>query len=87
MDIVTWIVVGLVAGVLASYLIGGIGYGLPGDILIGIAGSFVGSFLFRQFGWHSPFKGLGGVIFIAFVGAAVVLVLARLLAGRRPVAR
>ncbi len=83
MEILMWIVVGLIAGVLASYVVGGVGHGLVGDILIGIAGSLVGGFLFRKMGWHAPLTGLGGVIFVAFVGALLLLVAARLLAGRR----
>ena len=42
MDILTWLIVGLVAGVLASLIMGGTGYGIVGDIIIGIAGAFVG---------------------------------------------
>lgn len=78
MDILTWIIVGLVAGVLASFVAGG-GYGLLGDIVIGIIGAFVGGWLFRQLGWSSPFGGLVGTIFVAFVGAVVLLLLLRLI--------
>jgi uncharacterized membrane protein YeaQ/YmgE (transglycosylase-associated protein family) len=79
MDILTWIIVGLVAGVLASLVMGG-GYGIIGDIIIGIVGAFVGGWIFRQLGWHSPFGGrLAGTIFIAFIGAIVLLFLLRLI--------
>ena len=78
MDFVTWLVVGLVAGVLASFVMGG-GYGLIGDIVIGIIGAFVGGWLFRQLGVSSPISGLGGTIFVAFIGAIVLLFLLRLL--------
>jgi uncharacterized membrane protein YeaQ/YmgE (transglycosylase-associated protein family) len=77
MDILTWIIVGLVAGVLASLVVGG--YGLIADIIIGIVGAFVGGWIFRQFGWHTPFRGLAGTIFIAFIGALVLLVILRLI--------
>lgn len=73
MDFLTWIIVGLVAGVLASLVMGGTGYGLIGDIIIGIAGAFVGGWLFTQLGVTSPFGGLAGVIFVAFIGAVVLL--------------
>ena len=43
MDILTWLIVGLVAGLLASLIVGGSGYGILGDIVAGIAGAFVGS--------------------------------------------
>ena len=73
MDIVTWIIVGLVAGVLAGLLVGGVG--LIGDIIVGIAGAFVGGWIFRQLGVSTPFSGLAGTIFTAFVGAVVLLFL------------
>ncbi len=79
MDLLTWILVGLIAGVLASFLMGGIGYGLIGDILIGIVGAFFGAWLFTQLGIASPFEGLPGTIFVAFIGAVVLLFLLGLL--------
>ena len=79
MSLLTWLVVGLVAGVLASILMGGTGYGLIGDIIIGIVGAFVGGWLFSRLGVHSPFGGLAGTIFVAFVGAVVLLFILRLI--------
>ena len=79
MDLLTWIVVGLIAGVLASLVMGGTGYGLIGDIIIGIVGAFVGGWLFRQLGVNTPFAGLAGTIFVAFIGAVVLLFVLRLL--------
>lgn len=73
MDILTWLIVGLVAGVLAALLVGGVG--LVGDIVIGIVGAFVGGWLFRQLGITTPFGGLAGTIFTAFIGALILLVL------------
>lgn len=81
MDIVTWLVVGLVAGVLASLVVGGVG--LVGDIICGIVGAFVGGWIFRQLGVGSPMSGLGGVIFTAFIGAIVVLFVVHLVSGRK----
>jgi len=78
MDILTWLIVGLVAGLLASFVVGG-GFGLLGDIVIGIIGAFVGGWLFRQLGWSTPFGGLAGTIFVAFIGAIVLLLLLRLI--------
>jgi uncharacterized membrane protein YeaQ/YmgE (transglycosylase-associated protein family) len=80
-DILTWIIVGLVAGVLASLVMGGSGYGLIGDIIIGIVGAFVGGWIFRTLGAGSPFGGLAGVIFVAFIGAVVLLFILRLIRG------
>src|SRR5512146_772847 len=78
MGILTWIIVGLVAGVLASFVMGGTGYGLIGDIIIGIIGAFVGNWIFGHLGAGVPFGGLGGIIFVAFIGAVVLLFLLRL---------
>jgi len=80
-DIVTWLIVGLVAGVLASLVVGGVG--LVGDIIVGIIGAFVGGWIFRQLGVTAPFGGLAGVIFTAFIGAVVLLFILHLVAGRR----
>ena len=81
MDLITWLIVGLVAGVLASLVMGGVG--LIGDIVIGIVGAFVGGWLFRQLGVTTPFGGLAGTIFTAFIGAVVLLFLLRLVTRRR----
>jgi uncharacterized membrane protein YeaQ/YmgE (transglycosylase-associated protein family) len=83
MDIVTWLIVGLVAGLLASLLVGGVGYGILGDIVIGILGAVIGGWVFTRFQIHSPFSGIGGTIFIAFIGAVILLAILRLLR-RRP---
>jgi len=81
MDILTWIIVGLVAGVLASLVVGGSGYGIIGDIIVGVVGAFVGGVVFREAGWHAPWSGLAGTIFIAFIGAVLLLVVLRLIRG------
>lgn len=81
MDLFTWLIVGLIAGVLASLLVGGVG--LIGDIIVGIVGAFVGGWIFRQLGVSTPFAGLAGVIFTAFIGAVVLLFLLHIVAGRR----
>ena len=83
MGIIAWIVVGLIAGLLAKLII-------PGDdpggiiitVLIGIAGAFVGGFVFSLFGG----TGLTGFsiwsILVATVGAIILLLIYRLIAGR-----
>ena len=83
MDLLTWIVVGLVAGVLASLVMGGTGFGIIGDIIIGIVGAFVGGWLFRSLGVTTPMGGLAGVIFVAFIGAMVLIFVLRLIRGGR----
>jgi uncharacterized membrane protein YeaQ/YmgE (transglycosylase-associated protein family) len=81
MDLLTWIIVGLIAGVLASLLVGSAG-GIIIDIVVGVVGAFVGGWLFHAAGWHAPFTGLAGTIFIAFVGAVILLVVLHLIRGR-----
>jgi uncharacterized membrane protein YeaQ/YmgE (transglycosylase-associated protein family) len=78
--ILTWLLVGLIAGVLASLVVGS-GYGLLGDIIIGIVGAFIGGWIFTGLHWHAPLGGLAGTIFVAFVGAVVLLVILRLVHG------
>ncbi|MHB1073567.1 MAG: GlsB/YeaQ/YmgE family stress response membrane protein [Gemmatimonadaceae bacterium] len=82
MDLLTWLIVGLVAGVLASLVMGG-GFGLIGDIIIGIIGAFLGAWIFRTLGVASPLGGLAGTILVAFIGAVVLLFLLRLVSRRR----
>ena len=86
MDILTLLIVGLVAGVLASMVVGGVGYGVLGDIVVGIAGAFIGSYVFVRAGWHTPWVGLPGTIFVAFVGAVILLAIIHLVhrSYRRP---
>jgi len=78
MGILTWLIVGLVAGVLASFVMKG-GFGLLGDIIIGILGAIIGGWIFGKMGWNAPGGGLIGTIFVAFIGAVVLLLLLRLI--------
>ena len=78
MDILTWLIVGLIAGVLASMVVGN-GYGIIGDIVVGIVGAFIGGYVFRAAGWHAPWGGLAGTIFVAFIGAVLLLVVLRII--------
>lgn len=83
MDILTWLIVGLIAGVLAGLVVGG--YGLLADIVVGIVGAFIGGFIFRAAGWNAPWGGLAGTIFVAFIGAVVLLLILHLFNRRRTV--
>jgi uncharacterized membrane protein YeaQ/YmgE (transglycosylase-associated protein family) len=82
MDLLTWLIVGLVAGLLASYAVGGIGYGLLGDIVVGIIGAIFGGWLFGALNLPTPFSGLASAIFVAFIGAVILLLILRALAPR-----
>jgi len=73
-----WLVIGLIAGWLASAVVGG-GFGLVGDIVVGIVGAFIGGFIFRGLHVHVPWGGIPGTIFVAFIGALVLLVILRLI--------
>lgn len=78
MNILTWLVVGLIAGVLASLVMGGTGFGIIGDIIIGIVGAFIGGWLFGAMGVAVPLGGIAGTILVAFIGAVVLLFIIRL---------
>ena len=82
MDLLTWLIVGLVAGLLASFVMGGTGLGLIGDIIIGICGAFVGGWVLRALHVNIPVSGIGGTILVAFIGAVLLLFIIRIL--RRP---
>lgn len=85
MDILTLLLVGLVAGLLASWVVGGIGYGIVGDIVVGIIGAFLGSWLFRVLHIRNPVEGLPGTILVAFIGSVVLLVIIRAIRPRRSI--
>jgi uncharacterized membrane protein YeaQ/YmgE (transglycosylase-associated protein family) len=70
-------VVGLVAGWLAGKIVRGTGFGIIGDIVVGIAGAFVASFLFPKLGIHIG-TGLISEIIYSAIGAIVLLLIVRL---------
>ena len=72
----SWAVVGLLVGWLAGVVLKGGGYGLIGDLVLGLAGGIVGGWIFYALG-VSPGGGVLPAIFIAFVGAALVIVAQR----------
>ena len=76
-SILIWAFIGLIAGWLASAVVGG-GYGVLGDIVVGIVGAFIGGLIFNGLHVGSPFAGIAGTIFVAFIGACVLLLLIRL---------
>ena len=83
MSIITWIVLGLVAGWLASMLMRGGGYGIIGDIILGIVGALVGGFLSSALlGVDVSGFNFTSVV-IATVGAILVIAIARALTPAR----
>jgi uncharacterized membrane protein YeaQ/YmgE (transglycosylase-associated protein family) len=88
MSILAWIVVGLIAGWLAGKVTRGSGFGLLGDIILGIVGALVGGFLATNvFGMGDAISGINiTTLIVAFLGAVIVVVVVGLLSGRRRVA-
>ncbi len=76
--IITWIIVGGIAGLLAEWLIGGIHAGCIGTVIVGILGAFIGGWIFSQLGISVGAPGWVSSIITAFVGAAVLLLIIRL---------
>jgi len=83
MSILAWLVLGLISGYIASKLVNKTGEGVLVDIVLGIIGAFVGGWLFNAIG-HSGVTGLNIYsMFVAVVGAVVVLVVYHALFRRR----
>jgi uncharacterized membrane protein YeaQ/YmgE (transglycosylase-associated protein family) len=83
MGIISWLILGLIAGFIGSKLVNKRGDGLILDIVLGIVGAFVGGFIFHLLG----FAGVSGLnlwsMLVAVIGAVVVLVIYHAVAGRR----
>lgn len=77
MDILYWIVVGLIAGWLAGMVMKGSGYGIVADIVLGIVGGIVGGWLFGSIAGREP-TGLIGSIVVAAIGAIILVFISRL---------
>jgi uncharacterized membrane protein YeaQ/YmgE (transglycosylase-associated protein family) len=83
-----WLIVGAIAGWLASIVMKTNGQqGLLMDIVVGIVGALIGGFLFNQFGAAGTTGFNIWSIFVAFVGAIVLLAVLRLMGGRRTFSR
>jgi uncharacterized membrane protein YeaQ/YmgE (transglycosylase-associated protein family) len=72
--------VGIVAGWLAGRVMEGGGFGLIGDLLVGLLGAFIGDWLLPRVGVHLG-VGIVASIINAFIGAVVLLLILRLLSG------
>jgi len=83
MSIIAWLILGLIAGFIASKLYAGSGQGIVIDIVLGIVGAVVGGFLFNMLGG----AGVTGFnlysMFVAVIGAVVVLWIYHAVTGRR----
>lgn len=78
MDFLWFIVVGLIAGWLAGLVMKGGGYGILGNIVIGVIGALIGGWVFGLLGLGAG-GGMIGSILVAFVGAVILIFLARLI--------
>jgi uncharacterized membrane protein YeaQ/YmgE (transglycosylase-associated protein family) len=77
--LVWWIVVGLIAGFLAGLVMRGGGFGIVGDIVVGILGAIIGGFVAGLLGLGA--SGFVGSIIIAFLGACLLIALLRAFSG------
>lgn len=81
MGLLWFLIIGAIAGWLAGQFMKGSGFGLLGDIIVGVIGALLGGWLFGQLGlW--PGGGLLGSLIVAFVGAIILLFLVRLIKRR-----
>ena len=78
-----WIVVGLIAGAIAARVVAGRGFGCIADIIVGIVGALIGGWLIGAlFGVEGTVGFLGSIV-VAFIGAALLLSVLKLLSGGR----
>jgi uncharacterized membrane protein YeaQ/YmgE (transglycosylase-associated protein family) len=85
MGILAWIVVGLIAGWLAGEVMSGDGYGLIGNLIIGIVGAVLGGFVAGElFNVTDPLTGFNlTTLIVAFLGSILLIIILRALTGRR----
>lgn len=82
MEPITWVVAGLIVGWLAGTMMKGSGYGLVGDIVVGLVGAVAGAWLFAFVVPADQRNGVVGPIIVAAISAVVFVALARLLTRR-----
>jgi uncharacterized membrane protein YeaQ/YmgE (transglycosylase-associated protein family) len=86
-NILAWVIVGGIAGWLASLVVRGGGMGIVGDVIVGIIGALIGGFVLSlllpgTFG----FTGFNfGSLIVAFIGAVILLFVVKFFAGRRAI--
>jgi uncharacterized membrane protein YeaQ/YmgE (transglycosylase-associated protein family) len=80
LDLLGWIIIGALAGLIAGNLQRGRGFGCLGNIILGIVGAYVGGWLFSQLGVRENLGWIGSLV-VATIGAAIVLFIADLMFG------
>lgn len=83
-DVIGWIIIGLIAGWLASMIMGRGGYGIVGDIVVGLVGALIGGFLANLFNFgrlnaNDPIS--WGSLVLSLIGAIVLIAALRALSG------
>jgi uncharacterized membrane protein YeaQ/YmgE (transglycosylase-associated protein family) len=78
-----WIIVGLIAGAIAARVVAGRGFGCIADIVVGVAGAIIGGFLLSSLFGMTGNVGFFGSIVVAFIGAAALLAVLKLVSGGR----
>ena len=84
MSIIAWIVLGLVAGWLAGMIMRGGGYGIIGDIVLGVVGALIGGWITSAVLGRDMVNGFNvETLIVAVIGAIVLIAISRLFTGRR----
>ena len=85
MGLLAWLIGGLIAGWLAGQVMKGGGYGLVGDIVVGVVGALIGGFLGSSlFGIQNAVNGINITsILVAFIGALILIAVLRMVSGNR----
>ena len=78
-----WIVVGLISGAVAARVVAGRGFGCIADIIVGMAGAIIGGYLLGAIFHMTGTVGFFGSIVVAFIGAAALLAVLKLVSGGR----
>ena len=79
---ISWIIIRLIAGFLAAKLMRGAGYGIIGDIVVGLVGAFIGGFIVRLI-WPNADAGFFGSLIIALIGACLLVWVLHFFSGGR----
>jgi len=82
LGVIGWLILGAIAGALAGSVMKGGGYGLVGDIIVGIIGALIGGFLVALLLPNASFGFIGSLI-VAFIGACILIAILRAVTGSR----
>ncbi len=74
-SLIVWLIVGGVAGFLAGTIVRGYGFGVVGNIVVGIVGAFLAGWLLPRLGLNLGVSGIVGAILYALIGAVILLLL------------